>query len=300
MKKQLAAIIIALALTAVGALATTSAVTAQQTLDTAAIAKAIGRDGSAMPDGVYRVAFPRSDLHVTIGDVPLAPGLALGSYAAFKAEPQGTLAVGDLVLLESEIEPVMRSLRASGIQISALHNHLRNEHPHVMYMHFMATGDAAALAGALHKALALSHTPLGAPKAADAAAPWFAAAIEQGLGRTGKSSNGVLSIGVSRQEDITMQDMSVPPAMGVATALNFQSVGSTRVATTGDFVLIGSEVAPVEQALNAHGIEVTALHSHMIGDSPPLYFMHFWAVDTPAALAAALKDALSHVAVKAP
>jgi hypothetical protein len=271
---------------------------AQQNLDTSAIAKALGRSGMAMRGGVYRVAFPRSDLHVVIGDVSLAPGLALGSYAAFKAEPQGALAVGDLVLLEDEIEPVMRSLRSSGLQITALHNHLRNEHPHVMYMHFMGTGDAASIARALRKALSLSHTPLGASKPANTSTPWFAAEVEQTLGRTGKASNGVLAISVARQDDITMQGMSIPPAMGVATALNFQSVGNTRVATTGDFVLVGSEVAPVEQALTANGIDVTALHSHMIGDSPRLYYMHFWAVGTPKNVASGLKAALSHVAVK--
>lgn len=271
---------------------------AQQNLDTSAIARAMGRSGTSMPDDVYRVSFPRSDLHVVIDGVTLAPGLALGSYAAFKAEPQGTLAVGDLVLLEDEIQPVMNSLRASGLQVTALHNHLRNERPHVMYMHFMGTGDAATVAGALSKALALSHTPMGPSKPADTAPPWFARTIEETLGRSGKPANGILAISVPRQENITMQGMAVPPAMGVATALNFQGVGTTRVATTGDFVLIGSEVAPVEQALTAHSIEVTALHSHMIGDSPALYYMHFWAVGTPAAIAAALKDALSHVAVK--
>lgn len=287
------------ALAAFGALIAGPAVQAQETLDTGAIAQAIGRQGTSMPDGVYRVSFPRSDLQVSIGDVRLAPGLALGSYAAFKAEPQGTLAVGDIVLTENEIQPVMNSFRASGLVVTALHNHLRNEHPHVMYMHFMGTGEAVTIATALHKALSLTQTPMGPMKTADTATPWFASSIETALGRSGKSSNGVLSISVPRQEDITMQGMAVPPAMGVATAMNFQSAGTSRVATTGDFVLVGSEIAPVERALTAHSIEVTALHSHMIGDSPALYYMHFWAVGAPDAIGAGLKDALSHVALKA-
>jgi Domain of Unknown Function (DUF1259) len=297
MLKNLTALIVTPALAGIAAV---TLVSAQQALDTSAIAKAIGRSGTSTPDGVYRVSFPRSDLNVSIGDVKLAPNLALGSYAAFKAEQQGALAVGDLVLLENEIQPVMQSLRASGLQITALHNHLRDEHPHVMYLHFMGTGDAATIASALHKALSLSQTPMGPSKPADTTAPWFATAIQQTLGRTGKSSNGILAISVPRQDNITMQGMSVPPAMGVATALNFQGVGTARVATSGDFVLIGSEVAPVQQALTSHGFEVTALHSHMIGDTPALYYMHFWAVDTPSAVAAGLKDALSHVAVKGP
>lgn len=281
----------------VAMVATLAPAATQQNLDTSAIATALGRAGTAMAGGVYRVSFPRSDLHVSIGDVQLKPGLALGSYAAFTSQPQGVLAVGDLVLLENEIGPVMRSLQASGVQITALHNHLRNEHPHVMYMHFMGIGSASAIATALHNALALTRTPMGPSKKPDASRPWFAAAVEQTLGRTGQSANGVLAFGVPRGEQITMQGMVVPPAMGVATALNFQAVGTTRVATTGDFVLIASEVIPVEDALTAHGIDVTALHSHMIGDSPSLYFMHFWAAGPPNAIAAGLKDALTHVNV---
>jgi hypothetical protein len=219
---------------------------------------------------------------------------------AFKAEQRGVLALGDLVLLEDEIAPVMHSLQGSGLQITALHNHLRNERPHVMYMHFMGTGDAQQIASALRKGLSLSHTPMGPPVKPDTTTPWFAAAIEKGLGRSGNSANGVLSISVPRQEDVTMEGMAVPPAMGVATTLNFQTAGTARVATTGDFVLIGSEVHRVEQALTAHGLEITALHSHMIGDAPALYYMHFWAVGQPVAIAAGLKDAISHVAVKGP
>lgn len=290
----------AIALIAIASGGTPFPASAQQPLDIVGIAQALGRSGVAMPGGVYRVAYPRSDLRVTVDNVAVAPGLALGSYAAFKMETHGALAVGDLVLLEDEIQPVMQSLDASGVQVTAIHNHLRNERPHVMYLHFMGTGDPVTIARALHTALALTHTPIGSPKPADATAPWFAGVVQRTLGRSGKSSNGVLSISIARTQDVTMQGMPVPPAMGVATSLNFQAVGNTRIATTGDFVLTASEVAAVEGALTAHGIEVTALHSHMIGDSPTLYFMHFWAVGAPSGIAASLKDALSHVAVKAP
>lgn len=273
---------------------------AQVTLDTGAIDKALARTGTAMAGDVYRVAFPRSDLHVRIGTVSVAPGLALGSYAAFKAEGATTLVVGDLVLRENEIQSVMTALEDAGFKITALHNHLRGESPHVMYMHFMGTGEPASLAATLHAALALTATPLGAAKKADPAMPWFASAVQTGIGYNGKSANGILSIGVPRVENITMQGYAIPPAMGVAIAMNFQSVDATRVATTGDFVLIGSEVDAVEQALKANGFAVTALHHHMIGDSPPLYYMHFWSVQSPQAIAAGLKAALSHVNVKTP
>lgn len=273
---------------------------AQSTLDTAAISAALGRAGTAMPGGVYRVAFPRSDLQVRVGSVKLAPGFALGGYAAFKTEGDTTLAVGDLVLLEGEIAFVMASLENAGFQITALHNHLRGEIPHVMYLHFMATGSAALLASDLDAALVLTKTPMGQPKPPDTATPWFAAPIQRSLGYTGKASNGVLSISVPRAEAITMQGYAIPPAMGVATAMNFEDTGGGRVATTGDFVLVASEVAPVQQALRAHFFDVTALHHHMLGDEPRLYYMHFWSVQTPAAIAAGLKDALTHVNVTSP
>jgi hypothetical protein len=271
---------------------------ADDAVNTAAIDAAIGRSGQAMDGGVYRVAFPRSDLSVSANGVKLLPGFALGGYASFVPSPGGALAVGDLVLLDSEVKPVMDSLLKSGFEITALHNHLRYEQPHVMYMHFMATGDAVTIATSLRTALALSKTPLGpmsksAPQTLD-----FQSAIESGLGRPGKINGKVLSIGVPRAKPVEMGGVTVPPAAGVATALNFEDAGGGNVATTGDFVLIGSEVAAVQQALLSHGIEVTALHSHMIDDSPHLYYMHFWAVGPPAAIAAGLKDALSHVEVK--
>ncbi len=251
-----------------------------------------------MPGGVYRVAFPRSDLHVRIGNVVLAPGFALGGYAAFKAEGGTTLVVGDLALLQNEITPVMNSLEGAGFQVTALHNHLLGETPHVMYMHFMGTGNASSLASALHAALALSKTPLGPSKSPDTQMPWFAGSIQKGLGYQGKSANGILSIGVPRAEAVTMQGYAIPPAMGVAVAMNFQGVGTARVATTGDFVLVASEISAVERSLQAHGFEVTALHHHMIGDEPRLYYMHFWSVQSPSLIAAGLRDALSHVHVK--
>lgn len=280
--------------------ATMTPLSAQTALDTVGIAQSLGRVGSAMPGEVYRVAFPRTDLRVKINDVIVSPGLGLSGYAAFKQESTTTLALGDIVLRESEIQGVMASLEANGFHVTALHNHLRNETPHVMYLHFMATGDAKQLGSALRNALLLTNTPLAVMKKADAAAPWYAGAIQDGLGYQGKASNGILSIGVPRAEDITMQGYAVPPAMGVGIAMNFQAVGTTRVATTGDFVLVESEVNDVEQSLRSHDFEVTALHHHMIGDSPHLYYMHFWSVQSPSAIAAGLRDALSHVAVKKP
>src|SRR5712691_6648148 len=126
------------------------------------VEEALGRAGSLQPGDVYKVSFPRGDLAVTVDGVAIKPALALGSWTAFKEIGGGhVMTMGDLVLLESEVTPVMDALQKGGIQQSALHNHLIGESPHVMYMHFDGHGDAATLAGTLHAALALTKTPLG-------------------------------------------------------------------------------------------------------------------------------------------
>jgi Domain of Unknown Function (DUF1259) len=277
--------------------ATLIAADSPASLDTAAISAALGRSGAQMAGNVYRVAFPRTDLHVRVANKSISPALALGGYAAFIPETRGTLAVGDLVLLEPEIAPVMTSLEGSGFQITALHNHLRAESPHVMYMHFMAVGDAATLAKKLRDALATSSTPLGPlPTRVPAVLP-FEPVIERTLGRKGLISGSVLSISAPRAEAITLDGMVVPPAAGVATAMNFEEVGAGNVAATGDFVLLGSEIAAVQSSLLANGFQITALHHHMIDESPHLYYMHFWVVGDPVKVASALRDALSHTNV---
>lgn len=282
-------------------LSTTGPTLSDQTLDTAAISTALARSGKLMPGDVYRVALPRTDLHVTIDGLTLRPGFALGGYAVYKAEPQGTLVLGDLPVLPSEVDAVQSSLEDSGFHITALHNHLLNETPHVMYMHYMRVGDAPAMSADLARALALTKMPPAAPaSAAPTPVTEFASEdiIEGILGHKGTVAGGVLSIGVPRAETISLAGMTLPPSMGVANAMNFEPADAGRVATTGDFVLIATEVPLVQESFKAHGFLATALHQHMLGDSPTLYYMHFYAVGTPEMIAAGLKDALSHVNVK--
>jgi hypothetical protein len=287
-----------LAVTTVGFISARVAISQAQ-LDTAAIDSGLGRSGTMMPGGVYRVALPRSDLHVTLDGVALRPGFALGGYAVFKAEPQGTLVLGDIPVLESEVGPFEQTLQNGGFQVTALHNHLLRETPHVLFLHYMKVGRANDLAAGLKRALAVTKMPPAQPAAATTSFPGQSV-IESGLSRKGTLASGVLAIGAPRAENVTMMGMDVPPAMGVGTAINFEDAGSNQLATTGDFVLTESEVPLVQQALKNHGVEVTALHHHMMGDVPKLYYMHFWAVNSPEALAAAFKDALSHVNVRAP
>ncbi len=275
-------------------------VAAAQGLDTTKIDQVLGRSGQKTGD-VYRVGFPRTDLQVTVGGVAVKPGLALGSWAAFSGTDASASVMGDLVLLEGEVNPVMFKLRASGIEITAVHNHILNETPRVLYMHYMGHGDAAELARSLRAALAVSKTPLGAPAApapAPASPPAFIKTIEDTLGRKGQFNGGVLAFGIPRSEAITEGGMTLTTPQGVAESINFQETSSGQVATTGDFILKAEEVNPVISALEEHNIQVTALHSHMLTEEPRMFFMHFWATGNAEPVAQGIKAALSHVATK--
>jgi hypothetical protein len=263
--------------------------------DWKAVEQALGRSGQAQPGDVFRVGMPRTDLSVTVKGVPVKAGFALGSYAAFKQMGQQAMVMGDLVLLDREIPPVMSGLFAGGLEVTAVHNHLNEISPHVMYMHYEGHGDAVALARALRQALSASGTPVGpsGPSPAASAPPMDSRQIEQALGRSGRDmGNGIFQVTVPRAEAITEGGMPLLPAMGVVTALNFQALDGGKAAITGDFVLIDKEVNPVARALRQHGIDVTAIHNHGLLDTPRLFYMHFWGVDTPTALAEGLKAAL--------
>ncbi len=256
---------------------------------------AMGRPGQMQPGDVIKFGMPRKDLHVVLDGVDIKAGLALSSWVAFKRNGSGAMVMGDLVLTVDEVEPVMMKLQDGGIHESAIHNHLLRESPHVMYMHIASHGDPLQMARAIHDAVTLTKTP--GPDAAPPAQPaadfgFDQKQVEQILGHTGKVNGGVLQIGVPRAEAITDSGMTVPPSMGVATAINFQPTGNGKAAITGDFVLLGGEVNPVLKALRQNGIAVTALHSHMLMEEPRLFFMHFWANDDAVELAKGLRAAL--------
>jgi hypothetical protein len=254
---------------------------------------ALGRSGQMQPGDVFKFAMPRKDLKVMKDGVLVAPGLALGSWAAFKTMGNESMLMGDLVLTEDEIEPVMLKLQQEGIEQTSIHNHLLGETPHIVYMHIAGHGDAVKLATSLSAALALTKTPpASAAPAASPAIDLDTKAVEQALGYAGKVNGGILQFSVPRAEKILDSGMEVPPAMGTATAINFQPTGGGKAAISGDFVMLATEVNPVLRALRTHGIEVEAMHNHMLFDQPHLYFMHFWANDDAVALAKGLRAAL--------
>lgn len=262
-------------------------------LDTSGIESAVGFSGKMMPGDVYRVSIPRRDLHVTVDNVPLKTALALGGYAVYEPAQNGALVMGDIPLLESEVGPVQDRFTSAGFEITALHNHLLHDQPHIMYMHFMKIGDAAEMSRQLHNVLQATAISF-APHAASPSSKFeYASQIDSMLKVKGMSHDDIYSINIPRPEKDSVHGIVLPPAMGVATAINFQTADGGKLASTGDFVLTADQVDAVRAALVSHGIEVTALHQHLVGGDPTLYFMHFWAAASPDRVLTGLRAAVN-------
>ena len=268
--------------------------------DWSAIDTILGRKAATSGD-VHRYGLPRSDLSVSLDGVALKPGFALGGWIAFEPMGDKAMMMGDLVLTESEINPVMIKLLAEGLQVTALHNHLLRATPPTFYMHVAGTGDPAQLAQYVRTALEESKTPFDvkppAAAGANARIDFDTAKVDAAIGRKGKSNGGVYQFGIPRADSIKMDGMAVPGAMGTAIGINFQPTGGGKAAITGDFVALASELNPLITALRDNGIEVTAIHNHMVGEEPRAFFVHFWANDVAVKLANGLGAALKTVNV---
>ncbi len=266
--------------------------------DWTAVTSAIGRGGALQSDGVMKYGFPRADLKVTVAGVRVMPALALGSWVGFKRTGiNEAMVMGDLVLTEPEVEPVIGALEERDVEATAVHNHLLRESPRIVYVHIAAHGDAARIATAIRGALDLTKTPPPPPPAPSTSSPLGldTAFLHRTLGYAGKVNGGVFQVSVARRGTITMNGEVVPPSMGVSTAINFQPTGRGWAAITGDFVMESGEVNRIIPILRRSGIDVTALHSHMLGEEPRLYFMHFWANDDAGKLAVALRRAIDQL-----
>jgi hypothetical protein len=288
-------------LAACAAVVGVSAAANAQGIDWQKVDAAIGRSAAVSGD-VHRYGFPRTDLQVKVDDVAVKPGLALGGWAAFKPAHDGAMVMGDLVLLGNEINPVISKMQAGGLEVTAIHNHLLRAEPMTFYLHVGGHGDPVKMATSIHEALAATKTPLAAPAAAGTppAIDLDTAQLDQIIGVKGNYNGGIYGFAVPRRDPVKEDGMEIAPAgpMGVATGINFQPTGGGKAAITGDFVMVGEEVNPVILALRSNGIEVTALHSHMIGEQPRLFFMHFWANDDAVKLAKGLRAAIDKTASK--
>jgi hypothetical protein len=251
--------------------------------------------GANLPGGVIRFNMPRKDLHVTVAGTEIKPGLALGAWAAFHhVGDNDAMVMGDLVLTEDEVAPVMKALQEGGVEITALHNHLLGESPRILYIHMGGHGDPVKLAQTIKHAVGLTKTPLpqggGTKETTDLG--FDVAAVEKIMGRQGNVSGGVLHFNAPRAEKLTEEGMDTPASMGAGTVINFQPTGNGRAAIAGDFAMTGKEVGPVIKVLQDNGVQAVALHSHALDDVPRLFYMHFWANDDAVKLAKTLRSAL--------
>lgn len=262
---------------------------------------AIGKKPTVL-GAVHKYGLPRSDLHVVVDGVTIKPGLALGGWIAFEPSRHDAVMMGDLVLTETEVRPVMRSLLADGVEVTALHNHLLRAAPATFYMHVGAHGDPVKLAKVIREALADTKTLFEASPSPTGEPPklgFDTAQVDETLGFQGKNNGGVYQFSIPRAEQLKAGSAMVAPAMGVANVVNFQPTGDGKAAITGDFVATAKEVEPLLKALQSNGVEVTALHNHMLDDEPRLFFVHFWANDDAVRLARALRAGLDAVHVAA-
>jgi len=269
--------------------------------DWASVEKVFGKTGTVQGN-VFKISYPRTDLTVKVDGFPVVPGFALGSWVGFmsmnknmgmgkpKEGDQATM-MGDLVLLDREVPGVLKKLVKVGLKITAIHNHLINETPNVKYVHFSGSGDKVKLANAIKSVLEVTATPLEPSQAPAQTTNVDWSKVESILG-PGKHNGMLLQYSFPRKEKLAESGMEMPPSMGMATGINFQTNGDSA-AITGDFVLLAGEVNPVIKILIDNGITPTALHNHMIHDSPRLFMMHFWAVDNPEKLAKGLAQALA-------
>jgi uncharacterized protein DUF1259 len=286
-------------LVTVGAICASTSMASAQAIDWQKIDDAFGRKPAAVAGDAHRYGFPRTDLNVTLDGITIKPALALGGWVAFKPIHGDAMVMGDLVLLETEIAPVMTKLIENGLQITALHNHLLRANPATFYLHVGGMGDPVKMATAIHTALAQTKTPLAAPAAnTPPAIELDTSQLDQIIGVKGQANGGVYQFGVPRRDPVTEEGtpLTPPGPLGMATGIGFQPTGGGKAAITGDFVLTADEVNPVIKALRANGIEVTALHSHMLDEQPRLFFMHFWANDDAVKLAHGLRAALDKIA----
>jgi Domain of Unknown Function (DUF1259) len=256
---------------------------------------------AAVSGQVHRYGLPRSDLHVTLDGVTIKPALALGGWVAFAPMHDDAMVMGDLVLLEKEVAPVMTKLLEGGLEITAVHNHLLRASPETFYLHVGGHGDPVKMASAIHSALSASNTPFDAPATTAGPAPAIdldTGKLDQIMGVKGNAVAGVYQFGVPRIEPSVESGMQVTGPLGGANGINFQPTGNGKAAITGDFLVTADEVNPLIRALRAGDIEVTAIHSHMLDEQPRMFFIHFWANDDAMKLAGGIRAALDKTAVK--
>lgn len=273
------------------ALISLSAFAGEQNPEWKTVQNILRREG-IVQDETLKILFPRTDLSVQTGEFKMHPDFALSSWLGFKKVGRETMLMGDLVLLDAEVSPVLAKLVAIGFQVTALHNHFVGEKPTLKFMHFMGHGNASELAKKMKVLLQTTGTPMQASPPSDVVENPDWKTIEYTLGLTGRRKGSLLLFSVPRRETIRENGVDIPPIMGMASAIHFQPAGSSAM-TAGDLIVLPSEVNRVVQALIKNGIEVTAFHNHTIFEEPRLFSVHFVGYGNPRKLANAVKTALN-------
>jgi len=249
----------------------------------------LGTGGKVSPDGVLTVSIPRN-ITVTLDGVHLAQGSDLAHELDFMRIGNSTLVVGELVLKEDEVNVVTRELLQAGLEETALHNHLNRLSPRLLYMHIHGLGDAVQMDTAISNII--YSVPGGTALADEGKVGLDTSSLDAAMGYKGETGEGVHSYGIPRADTITMNGIALLPEMDISTGIVFQPAGEGKAALIGEFVLEPGEVGPVIKSLSDNGIEVTALHSHMLTEQPRLFYVHCWGTGNPAQLAHGIREAI--------
>ena len=275
----------------------------RQPLDTIGIASLLGP--GKFNAGEYKITVPQHDLGIMVDGFKIIPAMGLGTWIAFTPAAEGAMVMGDIVVTENDLKPVQQAIIKNRLTITAIHNHFVRNHPNVMYMHIGGTGATFDMAFAAKEVLEAVKQSRGADPAKGSASHQPVAntldtkALDQILGYTAEMSKGVYKYTIGRP-DIQLREHGVPVTtfLGFNTWAAFQGTPE-KAAVAGDFAMLEDEVAPVIKALVENGIEVVAVHNHMVHEQPRIFFLHYWGIGNAQQLARGLRAALDQTGKQA-
>ncbi|MFL5808482.1 MAG: DUF1259 domain-containing protein [Flavisolibacter sp.] len=272
-------------------------------IDTSIIERVTGLKGKSNK-GEYKITIPQNDLDIEVDGFRIIPPMGLGTWVAFTPSPKGVMVMGDLVLTEADLKPVQQEVIRQGMTITAIHNHFIRNHPNVMYMHVGGTGTTEEMSQKIKSVLnkineSRGHNP-SASSVPDVPYTIDSKKLDAIIGSTGEMSKGVYKYTIGRP-DIKLVEHGVPIStfLGFNTWAAFQGTPE-HAAVAGDFTMTENEVEPVIKVLVENGIEVVAVHNHMVHEQPRIFFLHYWGVGNAEQLATGLKAALDQTGKKSP
>jgi hypothetical protein len=273
------------------------------TVDTATIEKIIGIKGKSNK-GEYKVTVPQNDLSVMVDGFKIVPAMGLGTWVAFTPSSNGVMVMGDIIVTESDLKPVQQEIIKQGLTITAIHNHFVRNHPNIMYMHIDGSGNTQEMAAKAKavldrvKELRGSDPSKGTASSETVSNTLDTSALNKIIGATAEMSKGVYKFTIGRP-DVKLKEHGTPVStfLGFNTWAAFQGTPD-KAAVAGDFTMLEDEVAPVIKTLVENGIEVVAVHNHMVHEKPKVFFLHYWGVGNAEALAKGLRAAIDQTGKK--